>query len=197
MKSGIYSIINLTNNKRYVGSSINTHKRLVQHFWLLRNNIHDNIFLQNSYNKYGKDSFIYEVLEECCEELLPERENYYIEHFKTLNSDFGYNLSLTNIHRTNILTDSVKIGISKTNLSKNNNFSKFSVTNLETGISFIFDSLVEAAYYFIDNGFSKGSPRNIRQKLSSTLRGKKINNGKNYNGSIRKTCYNHKLQIIN
>lgn len=197
MKSGIYSIINLKNNKKYVGSSVNTHKRLTQHFWLLKNNNHDNIFLQNSYNKYGKEFFVHEILEECSVELLSERENYYINHFNTLDSTFGFNLSLTNIHRTNIVNKNVKIGISKTNLSKNNNFTKFSVTHIETGVVNIFESLVEAADYLIDNGFSTGSPRNVRQKLSSTLREKKISNGKKNNGSIRKTCYNHKLQIIN
>ena len=57
--------------------------------------------------------------------------------------------------------------------------------------------MVDAANYLIDNGFTNGTPRNVRMKLSVALRGKKINNGKNNNGSIRKTCYKHKFEIIN
>ena len=80
-------------------------------------------------------------------------------------------------------------------LIKNKNFSKFSLTNIDTMEIFIFESLVDGANYLIKNGFTKGSPRNIRMKISSCLRGVKLNNG--YQGSIRKTCYKHIFKIIN
>jgi len=67
---------------------------------------------------------------------------------------------------------------------------------MNTNEGFIFDSLVDGANYLIKNGFTKGNPRNVRMKISNSLRGVKVNNGKNNNGSIRKTCYNHKFKII-
>jgi hypothetical protein len=67
--------------------------------------------------------------------------------------------------------------------------------NIITNEEFVFDTLVDGAKYLIDNGFAKGSPRNVRLKLSSSLRGKKVNNG--FKGTIRKTCYKHNFKIIN
>jgi hypothetical protein len=67
--------------------------------------------------------------------------------------------------------------------------------NIETGEEFIFNTLVDGANYLIENGYSNGNPRNVRQKLSLSLRGKKVNNG--YKGTIRKTCYKHEFKLIN
>ena len=48
-------------NHIYIGSSVNIKKRLRRHRTLLRNNKHENNFLQNAYNKYK--SIDYEILE--------------------------------------------------------------------------------------------------------------------------------------
>lgn len=58
---GIYLL--KINDKQYVGSSINIKKRLRRHRTLLRNNKHDNKYLQNMYNKYKTCE--YKILEEC------------------------------------------------------------------------------------------------------------------------------------
>ena len=73
--------------------------------------------------------------------------------------------------------------------------SKFKLTSLLDNRSVIYDNLIDAAEYLISNGYTKGSMRNVRMKLSLSLRGKKVNNG--YNGSVRKTCYKHTFEIIN
>jgi group I intron endonuclease len=65
MTSGIYKITNLNDNKVYIGSSINVTKRQYKHFWMLRNNKHDNLHLQNSFNKFGESSFLFEVIQFC------------------------------------------------------------------------------------------------------------------------------------
>jgi hypothetical protein len=106
-------------------------------------------------------------------------------------------LATVNEFRRNNFNNEVKIKLSKHNLLKNGNIQLFSLTNIETNEEFIFDSLVDGANYLIENEFAKGNPRNVRMKLSSSLRGIKLNNGKNGNGSIRKTCYKHKFKIIN
>ena len=64
MASGIYKIINVVNNKFYVGSSVNLRIRKAKHFSELRHNKHNNRYLQNAWNKYGENSFIFVVVEE-------------------------------------------------------------------------------------------------------------------------------------
>lgn len=78
--SGIYCIINLVNNKQYIGSSKLLRKRLLQHKRDLRRNNHCNKKLQYSWNKYGEDSFYCIVLEYCNN--LIEAEQFYIDNLK-------------------------------------------------------------------------------------------------------------------
>ena len=78
-KSGIYSLINLENGKRYIGSSKNLYNRLNDHLSLLRNNRSHNKHLQSSWNKNGEENFIYSILELCEEQIRFEREQYYID----------------------------------------------------------------------------------------------------------------------
>ena len=61
---GIYGIINKINGKVYVGQTGERFlRRYWHHQWKLRDNSHDNIYLQNAWNKYGGDNFEYVVLE--------------------------------------------------------------------------------------------------------------------------------------
>lgn len=80
--SGIYTIINTISNNRYVGSSVNLYNRQNMHMWSLKVNRHKNPHLQASYNKYGKDAFIFETLEECNVESLIQSEQYYVNNLK-------------------------------------------------------------------------------------------------------------------
>lgn len=86
MKSGIYKIINKINNKIYIGSAKNIKQRLKNHKTCLINNKHCNEYLQLSFNKYGNDCFIFEIIEYCEIEKLVEREQYYID---TLNPEYN------------------------------------------------------------------------------------------------------------
>lgn len=61
---GIYQIKNKTNNKIYVGSSLNIKRRFSDHRRLLKNNKHHSYKLQRAYNKYGESNFEFIVLEE-------------------------------------------------------------------------------------------------------------------------------------
>lgn len=82
MISGIYKIVNLKNGKFYIGSAINLHNRKLAHFGRLRNNGHKNPHLQSSWNKYGKDSFEFSIIEECDIDSLLDKEQYYIDVLK-------------------------------------------------------------------------------------------------------------------
>lgn len=63
--SGVYSIVNVLNGNRYIGSSMNIHQRLASHRSKLRTGKHNNIHLLNAYNKYGEDKFKVQILETC------------------------------------------------------------------------------------------------------------------------------------
>src|SRR5882672_2177665 len=60
---GIYKITCTNNGYVYIGSSCEIDVRLVHHKSDLNLGYHRNVFLQNCYNKYGKDSFLYEVIQ--------------------------------------------------------------------------------------------------------------------------------------
>lgn len=76
---GIYKIVNTINNKIYIGSAKNIKKRWSAHKSDLNKNKHHSRYLQNAWNKYGKDSFIFEIVEELIDlSLLIDKEQYYI-----------------------------------------------------------------------------------------------------------------------
>jgi hypothetical protein len=80
---GIYRILNIKNNKMYIGSSENLHKRRKDHFGLLKRNKHHSSHLQKAWNKSlnPKLTFIFEILEYCKKEELLEKENYYLNYY--------------------------------------------------------------------------------------------------------------------
>lgn len=65
IRSGIYRIRNLINEKIYIGSADNLDRRKNEHWKELRDQSHCNPHLQASWNKHGEISFTFEVVEEC------------------------------------------------------------------------------------------------------------------------------------
>lgn len=113
--SGIYSIVNKVNGKRYIGSSKSVYYRWAQgHLPQLRDGNHYNNHLQNAWNKYGDQSFLFEVTEECPETVLLEREGYWIEHYKSWEREHGYNLTRI-VDGAQVLLQEAKDKISKSN----------------------------------------------------------------------------------
>lgn len=119
IRVGVYQILNLTNNKCYIGSSANgLDKRWTNHQSLLANSLHHSCKLQRAWNKYGSDIFSFKILEECPPEQCIEREQYYLDTLLFANcNDFrfdrlGYNicrqarsrlgLKLSSEHKTKI-----------------------------------------------------------------------------------------------
>lgn len=91
MNSGIYSILNKTNGKVYVGQAINTNKRLSNHKSALRGSYHTNQHLQSSWNKNGEEAFEFNILEYCLEKSLDCAERWWIHYFNATNREKGYN----------------------------------------------------------------------------------------------------------
>ena len=86
----IYMVVNLINNKRYVGQTTNSfHYRYQGNFPKNCSNNH----IKNAINKYGWSNF--EVIEELdvaySKKELDEKECYYIEKYQTTDSRYGYN----------------------------------------------------------------------------------------------------------
>ena len=79
---GIYKITNIQNNKVYIGQSTDVEDRIAHHRSSLRHNKHENSHLQRSWNKYGEDSFVFEILDICEEQALDDKERYYIEMYQ-------------------------------------------------------------------------------------------------------------------
>lgn len=93
MNSGIYTITNIVNGKRYIGSSKDmTYRWSQNHRPQLRAGNHHNRHLQAAWNKYGEDAFKFQKVEECKESLLLEREGYWIENYRSWEREYGYNL---------------------------------------------------------------------------------------------------------
>lgn len=90
--TGIYCIENTVNHKKYIGQSVNIKERWRVHRKELYANKHDNDYLQKAWNKYGKESFSFYIVEECTPEMLDEKEIYYIDFYNTLDENYGYNL---------------------------------------------------------------------------------------------------------
>jgi len=89
---GIYKITNIINNKVYIGQSKDIDTRLRGHKSTLKANTHFNIHLQRAYNKYGINSFTYDIQEECSEDVINNRESYWIEFYNSMDRFHGYNI---------------------------------------------------------------------------------------------------------
>lgn len=92
MKSYVYCITNLVNQKRYVGKTINPNSRWKSH----RKGIRTQQKLKplpNSIRKHGKENFVYKIL--CVlqsEEEAYELEKKLIAKWNLVDREFGYNL---------------------------------------------------------------------------------------------------------
>lgn len=90
----IYKIVNNVNNKLYVGKTTQTiEKRFKEHIKNAKNKV--NRYLYDAMNKYGYENFHAELIEECDDTILSDREIFWIKELNTfwLNG-FGYNMTI-------------------------------------------------------------------------------------------------------
>ena len=85
---GLYRITNNINNKLYFGQTIDLERREKQYF---KYDEFPNDHIKNSFNKYGKENFDFNVCFECPEEMLDVCEELLIYLLDTQNPDKGYN----------------------------------------------------------------------------------------------------------
>ena len=93
MARGIYKIINVVNNKFYVGSAVDLKRRKTRHFSELRKGKHNNRHLQAAWVKYGEQAFVFVVVEEVPVEAdLLAAENVWLKAY--VGKDYCYNLGV-------------------------------------------------------------------------------------------------------
>ena len=83
---GIYKITNILNGKVYIGKSINIKQRWNRH----KEIPNDGMLIHKAMLKYGIHNFSFEILEECAECQLDEKEIYWIDYYNTYLGN-GYN----------------------------------------------------------------------------------------------------------
>ena len=62
-QAGVFQIRNTANGKVLLGSSLNLEGPLNSHRFMLAVGSHRNQMLQEDWNRYGKDKFVFEILE--------------------------------------------------------------------------------------------------------------------------------------
>lgn len=195
---GIYEILNTNNQKRYIGQSIDIHRRWIQHRSELKNGCHSNEYLQFSWNKYGEDTFEFNILERCNEDELNEREVFYIQKFDTYNRSYGYNLECVD-DGVRVLSEEAKQKMSQAQLNRWTEESRAELSQKYMGENNPFygkhhseetgrkiaeanrrriwsdESRAKEAKRLAErNRAKKGStvPQNVRDKISKTLKGR-------------------------
>ena len=86
---GIYKITNKINGKIYIGQSNNIQRRFSEY---QNRGAASRIPVDVTIQKYGKENFNFEIIEECTIEQLNQRETYWINHFNSIEN--GYNCSV-------------------------------------------------------------------------------------------------------
>ena len=108
VESGIYAIRNTVNGKAYVGSATVFRKRFSLHRRQLERGDHHAVPLQRAWIKYGRDAFIFEVLERVSDlSLLIEREQHWID--RHIDARAAYNMAKVAGSRLGMKTSSATI----------------------------------------------------------------------------------------
>jgi len=117
--SGIYRITCESNKKQYIGSTKNSfEQRKGNHWTSLQRGDHRNPSLQASWNKYGEESFSWEILLNCDESMLLAEEDRLIEKYNTM-SPHGFNLK--GAERI-VISEETRQRMSESKMGEKNNF---------------------------------------------------------------------------
>lgn len=162
MARGIYKIINVVNNKFYVGSAVDLKRRKTRHFSELRTGKHNNRYLQAAWVKYGEQAFIFVAVEELPDDAdLLAAENIWLKEH--VGKDYCYNLGV------DATAPMMGFGgeLSPTWGYKHTDEAKIKIATASTGRKHTVEDIEKIRQHWI------GKPKSaeVRAKISATLSG--------------------------
>lgn len=102
----IYMITNDINNKKYIGQTINNvQARFTQHKIDARND--SQLHFHRAIRKYGESHFQISIIEECENDILNDREKYWINYYDSYNKGYNSTLGGDGHPKYNITTEQV------------------------------------------------------------------------------------------
>lgn len=194
----IYKITNTINNKVYVGQTIKSlQKRFTQHKNNSNKPYFSQIVLYKAFNKYGIENFVFEKIEEVPNEILDDREKYWIDYydsyFNGYNSTLGgratslYNWDVDDIiEKYNRLKSAravaKEVGCDHSTIDRilnANNVKRFTPAQQQSKPLFFkkdeqlyyFETTTDAAQWLIDNKITKmANVKSVRQEITDRIR---------------------------
>lgn len=103
----IYTFKNLINGKVYVGQTKHPERRQKEHLKCANEGSEGRLYW--AIRKYGKENFLFEVIEECEDDITNQREEFWISHFDSFEN--GYNSTTGGDHYTLSEEAKRKIGL--------------------------------------------------------------------------------------
>lgn len=205
----IYKISNDVNNKVYIGKTCKTvESRFKEHLRDYQKRDEENRPLYRAMKKYGVEHFSVEEIDNCLDNQLVAREQYWIGYFDSYNN--GYNATLGGdgkiLYDHDLILQKLQQNISPQSISQeleccidiiydiakshNINIKQMAINTLKKSINQFdkngiyiqtFDGVADAAKWCFEQGLSKGQVDSIRKKISGCI---------NENAS-RKTAYGY------
>ena len=184
----IYRIVNDINGKLYVGKTVNSlQERWKEHISESNRDRAKDRPLYRAIRKYGIEHFHIELVEECSDTIVNEREIYWIEHYGTFKNGYNANYSIyQNITQVanlmGISTDAVSYILRQRHIpiktSQDISKERYGkpVTCIDKSTKEViktFDSIAEAARWLIDNNLTGCKFTTIRTHISEVMRGKR------------------------
>ena len=131
-ETGIYKIESRVHPERcYIGSAVNIGKRWQNHIGDMERGCHPNNRLQNHYNKYGKEDFVFYILITCVKETLIKQEQDFIDFYnpyfnicKKAGSQLGNHWKISEQSKQNGKNNRFRVGNIPWNKGKTNISSK-------------------------------------------------------------------------
>lgn len=166
MLCGVYCIENINNGKKYIGSSIDIHKRWKSHVYELNNNKHHSFHLQRAWKKHGENSFDFYIIELCNKTDLLKTEQKYIDRFKVCDRKYGYNIEAVagKTHFDGATLQKIKNGKYKISYQ---NFIDISYLLSSTDLSLVeISEILSVNYHTIHKIYSREQYKKIFQNIS-------------------------------
>lgn len=185
---GIYKITNLINSLCYIGQSVHIERRFLEHKGFKKASL-----ISKAIKEYGEKNFSFEVIEECEEDKLNEREQYWIKYYNSITPN-GYNIleSINSIHTNyhyfnkdtiiSITEDLKKSSLNLVEIAKKYNTTVGTISRINSG----------QTHYQIDTTYPiRKTNHKPREEKYCQICGKKIS----YEATTCKQCAGKKRMI--